>query len=326
MENLNVSPAPHLTYEDTSKSIVSDVIIALIPLAVAGCLTFGWYSALVIATCILTCVVLEFTWCQIMKIKSTIGDLSAVLTGLLLALSLPPRLPLWIAAIGGAIAIVGFKLLLGKIGFNIVNSVIAARVVLSVAFKNAMHTWIAPAGGMGKYVSSATSGEIDILAGATPLSDTALKGGYYNSYKSLFMGQVPGCIGETFSLLIVIGFLYLLLRRVITPVIPISMVGTVALLSFVFGQSPIYMMLSGGLMLAAVFMATDYKTRPIGALGQLIFGIGCGAITFVIRRFTPLPEGVAVAILVMNLLVPLINRITRPKPFGLQRAKKDEIS
>ena len=153
------------------------------------------------------------------------------------------------------------------------------------------------------------------MTSATPLSHTALEGGYY-SYKQLFMGQIPGCIGETFSLLIILGGLYLILRRVITPTIPLSFVGTVALLSFLAGDDPLYMILSGGLLFGAFFMATDYVTSPTGWKGQLIFGVGCGLITFVIRKFGSLPEGVSYAILIMNLFVYYIDKITLPKAFG----------
>ena len=180
-----------------------------------------------------------------------------------------------------------------------------------------MSTWTAPLGSTSEIVSSATSpGEtVDIMTSATPLSHTALEGGYY-SYKQLFMGQIPGCIGETFSLLIILGGLYLILRRVITPTIPLSFVGTVALLSFLAGDDPLYMILSGGLLFGAFFMATDYVTSPTGWKGQLIFGVGCGLITFVIRKFGSLPEGVSYAILIMNLFVYYIDKITLPKAFG----------
>lgn len=322
MEKLSVSHSPHIAHEDTSRGIMLDVIIALIPLVVAGCYTFGWHSAAVVAVSVITAVLSEFICCKIMKRPNSIKDLSAVVTGVILALNLPPQFPLWMTAVGSAVAIVVIKMMFGGLGHNFANPAITARLVLLVSFPAAMSTWTAPKGAAGKIVSSATSGEvIDILTGATPLSTTAIEGGYYG-YKQLFLGQIPGCIGETFSLLIIIGFLYLVLRKVISPVIPLSMVGSVALLSWIAGQDPLYMILSGGLLFGAVFMATDYVTSPTGWKGQLIFGIGCGAITFVIRFFGNLPEGVSYAILLMNLLVPYINRITIPKPFGWEGAKK----
>ena len=296
---------------------MADVLIALLPAAVGGCFIFGWRPILVMLTCIVTAVLAEYLCCKIMKRPVSVGDLSAVVTGLILALNLPPAIPLWIAAIGSLVAIVVVKEMFGGLGHNFANPAITARIVLLVSFPAYMSTWTAPLGSTSEIVSSATSpGEtVDIMTSATPLSHTALEGGYY-SYKQLFMGQIPGCIGETFSLLIILGGLYLILRRVITPTIPLSFVGTVALLSFLAGDDPLYMVLSGGLLFGAFFMATDYVTSPTGWKGQLIFGVGCGLITFVIRKFGSLPEGVSYAILIMNLFVYYIDKITLPKAFG----------
>ena len=296
---------------------MADVLIALLPAAVGGCFIFGGRPILVMLTCIVTAVLAEYLCCKIMKRPVSVGDLSAVVTGLILALNLPPAIPLWIAAIGSLVAIVVVKEMFGGLGHNFANPAITARIVLLVSFPAYMSTWTAPLGSTSEIVSSATSpGEtVDIMTSATPLSHTALEGGYY-SYKQLFMGQIPGCIGETFSLLIILGGLYLILRRVITPTIPLSFVGTVALLSFLAGDDPLYMILSGGLLFGAFFMATDYVTSPTGWKGQLIFGVGCGLITFVIRKFGSLPEGVSYAILIMNLFVYYIDKITLPKAFG----------
>ena len=296
---------------------MADVLIALLPAAVGGCFIFGWRPILVMLTCIVTAVLAEYLCCKIMKRPVSVGDLSAVVTGLILALNLPPAIPLWIAAIGSLVAIVVVKEMFGGLGHNFANPAITARIVLLVSFPAYMSTWTAPLGSTSEIVSSATSpGEtVDIMTSATPLSHTALEGGYY-SYKQLFMGQIPGCLGETFSLLIILGGLYLILRRVITPTIPLSFVGTVALLSFLAGDDPLYMILSGGLLFGAFFMATDYVTSPTGWKGQLIFGVGCGLITFVIRKFGSLPEGVSYAILIMNLFVYYIDKITLPKAFG----------
>ncbi len=322
MEKLMVSHSPHIAHEDSSRGIMIDVIIALLPVTIAGCVSFGWYSALVILTCVVTAVLAEFLSCKVLKKESSIGDMSAAVTGLILALNLPPHLPLWMAAIGSVVAIVVVKQMFGGIGHNIANPAITARIVLLVSFPTAMSKWVAPFGKTGEIVSSATSGEaIDIFTSATPLSETALNGKYY-SYGQLFMGQISGCIGETFSLLIILGFVYLVLRRVITPTTPVCYVGTVALMSWIFGEDPLYMILSGGLLFGAVFMATDYVTSPINWKGHIIFGVGCGLITFVIRHFGSLPEGVSYAILLMNLLVPYINKITVPKPFGWEASKK----
>ena len=288
-----------------------DVIVALLPATVAGCILFGWYAALVVATCVITAVLAEYVCCKIMKRSNSIGDLSAVVTGLILALNLPPELPLWMAAIGSIVAIVVVKMLFGGLGHNFANPAITARIVLLVSFPAAMTQWIAPIGVDLSNITSAT----DVNTVATPL----VNDGY--TYAQLFMGQVPGCIGETFKLLIILGALYLIIRRVISPVTPLAMIGSVALLSWIFGEDPLYMVLSGGLLFGAVFMATDYVTSPINWKGKLIFGIGCGLITFVIRHFGYLPEGVSYSILLMNLFVPFINKITVPKPFGWEGAK-----
>ena len=317
MEKLLVTPSPHISHQDTSRGIMADVLIALLPAAVGGCFIFGWRPILVMLTCIVTAVLAEYLCCKIMKRPVSVGDLSAVVTGLILALNLPPAIPLWIAAIGSLVAIVVVKEMFGGLGHNFANPAITARIVMLVSFPAYMSTWTAPLGSTSEIVSSATSpGEtVDIMTSATPLSHTALEGGYY-SYKQLFMGQIPGCIGETFSLLIILGGLYVILRRVITHTIPLSFVGTVALLSFLAGDDPLYMILSGGLLFGAFFMATDYVTSPTGWKGQLVFGVGCGLITFVIRKFGSLPEGVSYAILIMNLFVYYIDKITLPKAFG----------
>lgn len=310
MEKLLVSQSPHIQHEDSSRGIMLDVIIALLPISVAGCLIFGWMSALVLLTCVVTAVIAEYVCCKVMKRSNSISDFSAVVTGLILGLNLPPKFPLWMAAIGSVVAIVVVKMMFGGIGHNFANPAITARIVLLVSFPAAMTDWVLPKG-----VESAVTSATDVTTVATPLATE----GY--SYGQLFMGRIPGCIGETFSLLIIISALYLIARRVISPVTPISMVATVALMSLIFKEDPLYMILSGGLLFGAVFMATDYVTSPINWKGKLIFGIGCGIITFVIRYFGYLPEGVSYAILVMNLFVPYINKVTTPKPFGWEGAK-----
>ena len=310
MEKLSVSHSPHIQHEDSSRGIMIDVIIALLPATVGGCILFGWKAALVVLTCVVTAVVAEFVCCKIMKRPNSIGDCSAIVTGILLALNLPPELPLWMAAIGSIVAIVVVKQMFGGLGHNFANPAITARIALLVSFPSAMTAWTAPHG-----TTEIVTGATDATSMATPLTTDAY------SYSQLFMGQGPGCIGETFKLLIILGGLYLVFRRVITPVIPVCMVGTVALMSWIFGEDPLYMILSGGLILGAIFMATDYVTSPINWKGHIIFGIGCGIITFVIRYFGHLPEGVSYSILLMNLFVPYINKITVPKPFGWEAAK-----
>lgn len=310
MEKLTVSHSPHIRHADSVSGIMADVLIALLPATAAGCVLFGLRAALVLITCVLTAVITEYVCRKIMKRDNSLHDLSAVVTGLILGLNLPPEIPLWIAAIGSVVAIAVVKQMFGGLGHNFANPAITARVVLLVSFPSKMAAWTLP-NGMENAVTSAT----DTATFATPLAAE----GY--SYTQLFLGQVPGCIGETFKLLIILGGLYLILRKVISPAIPLTMIGTVALMSFIFGEDPLYMILSGGLMFGAFFMATDYVTSPVNLKGKLIFGVGCGLITFVIRHFGHLPEGVSYAILLMNLLAPYINKITVPKPFGWEAAK-----
>lgn len=309
MDRLTVSSSPHIRHEDSSKGIMFDVIISLLPLTVAACIMYGWYALLLTAVTVVAAVVSEYICCKVMKRKNSIYDLSAVVTGLILALNLPPHLPLWMAVIGSVIAIVVVKMMFGGIGHNFANPAMTARIALLVSFPSAMTAWVVPKG------AEVITGATDATSMATPLTTD----GY--SYTQLFMGRIPGSLGETFKFLIVLAFLYLVIRRVISPVIPLVTVGTVALMSVIFGLDPLYMILSGGLLFGAVFMATDYVTSPINWKGHIIYGVGIGALTFLIRRFGYLPEGVSYAILLMNLFVPYINRITAPKPFGWEAKK-----
>ena len=309
MDRLTVSSSPHIRHEDSSKGIMLDVIISLLPLTVAACIMYGWYALLLVAVTVAAAVLSEYICCKVMKRKNSIYDLSAVVTGLILALNFPPHLPLWMAVIGSVIAIVVVKMMFGGIGHNFANPAITARIALLVSFPSAMTAWVVPKG------AEVITGATDATSMATPLTTD----GY--SYTQLFMGKIPGSLGETFKFLIILAFLYLVIRRVISPVIPLVTVGTVALMSVIFGLDPLYMILSGGLLFGAVFMATDYVTSPINWKGHIIYGVGIGAITFLIRRFGYLPEGVSYAILLMNLFVPYINRITAPKPFGWEAKK-----
>ena len=282
-----------------------DVIIALLPSAVFGCILFGIKAVLILITCVATAVLSEFLWNKILKKPNTIGDLSAVVTGLLLGMSLSSEVPLWIAAIGSVFAIIVAKQLFGGIGCNFTNPAVTARVVLSLAFYSAMTKYAVPVE--------------DIVSSATPLaklSDSAVELAVPLTTKNLFFGMHSGCIGETSAFLLIIGGLYLIMRRVIAPTIPFAFVGTVALISLVSGDKVSVAIFGGGLIIGAIFMATDYTTTPTTQWGKLIFGIGCGIITFLIRKFSPLPEGVAIAILIMNGLTPYINLATRRKPFG----------
>ena len=255
-----------------------------------------------IFTCIISAVLAEYIWCKLLKKPVSIGDLSAVVTGLLLAMNLSSAVPIWIAAIGSVVAIIIVKQMFGGLGFNFANPAITARIVLLVSFPSYMAEFLEPV-------------MYDAVTTATPLVKEA--GAY--TFNELFFGMHGGCIGETSAFLLIIGGLYLILRRVINPVIPVCFIGTVALFSLIFGENVIQQVFGGGLILGAVFMATDYTTSPITNKGKLIFGIGCGILTFVIRRFASLSEGVSYAILLMNILVPYINKATLTKPFGVRK-------
>ena len=312
-EMLSVTSSPHVRHIDSTRSIMSDVVIALCPAAVYGCILFGWRAALMLAVCILSCVGAEYIWSIIFKKPNTIGDFSAVVTGLLLGMNLPPVPPdkpfisylgyIGIAIIGSVVAIIVVKQMFGGLGHNFVNPAIAARIVLLVSFPSFMTTFSEPFSG--------------IVASATPLAapDTV-------TVKELFFGMHSGSIGETSAFLLLIGGVYLMLRRVILPIIPVCFIGTVALITLLTGGDVAAQLFSGGLFLGALFMATDYTTSPSTPVGSIIFGIGCGLLTFVIRRFGALPEGVSYSIILMNILVPHIDRLTAMKPFGAKEVGK----
>lgn len=307
-EILTAASSPHILHPDTTRGIMSDVVIALAPAAVYGCILFGWQAAAVLAVCIITAVASEFLWNLALKKPQSVGDISAVVTGLLLGMNLPASIPLWQAAIGSVAAIIVVKQMFGGIGCNFANPAIAARIILLVSFPGSMTKFTEPVS--------------DIVTSATPL---AAESGTY-TLKSLFFGMHPGSLGETSAFLLIVGGIYLLLRRVISPVIPLCFIGTVAVMSLISGEDLAVSLFGGGLMIGAIFMATDYTTSPTTALGKAVFGIGCGIITFVIRKFGALPEGVSYSILLMNILVPYINRYTLSKPFGFIKPSKEETA
>ncbi len=306
---LNVSSSPHLRHPDTTQGIMLDVIIALLPAAIFGCVIFGWRAALVLAVCVASCFIFEFLWNIICKKQQSAFDLSAIVTGLLLGMNLPRTIPLWMAVVGSFVAIVIVKQLFGGIGHNFANPAITARIVLMVSFPVAMTSYVEPFA-------------VDAVSSATPLASLYGDATSAVTVKDAFFGIQGGCIGETSAFLLIIGGLYLMLRRVISPVIPVCFVGTVALASLIAGQNVGLCVFSGGLMLGAIFMATDYTTSPTTNLGKAVFGICCGLITFIIRYFGALPEGVSYSILLMNILTPYINRLTTRKPFGFVKAKE----
>ena len=307
MEKLIVSSSPHFNGGRTTQNIMLDVIIALVPAMVASVILFGFRAAVVILTCVATCVLSEYLCRRVMKRPQTVGDLSCVVTGILLALNLPVTINPLIAVFGGVVAIVVVKQMFGGIGQNFVNPALTARIILLNSFPSRMTHWVQP------FDYTAT----DAITTATPLG--ILKEGAGEalpSYLDLFLGNNAGCLGETCALAILIGGAYLIARRVISPVIPVTYLATAALFSALFGRDPLFDLLSGGLLLGAFFMATDYTTSPLYFWGRVIFAIGCGALTMVIREFGSLPEGVSYSIILMNILTPLIERYVKPRAFG----------
>ena len=308
---LHVSSSPHFKSNNSTRRIMLDVIIALCPAAIAACVIFGLRSLVLIAVCIATCVLLEYVSRKIMKRDTTIGDLSAVVTGLLLALNLPVDINPLIAMFGCLIAIVVVKQMFGGIGMNFVNPALAARIVLLVSFPSAMMHWVPALG-------APAAAQIDAATSATPL---AAEPGVY-SYVDLLLGRCGGSIGEVCAVALLLGGVYLVIRRVISPIIPCVYLATAALMSLIVGLDPLYQLLSGGLLLGAIFMATDYTTSPVTKWGKVIFAIGCGFFTIMLRQYSNMPEGVSFSILLMNILVPLIERATIPRTLGFVKKKK----
>ena len=310
--NLIVSSSPHLHTNVTTAKIMRDVIIALLPAAVMGVFFFGFYAAAVMAVAIAAAMVSECVFEKITKKQNSIGDLSAVVTGLLLALNMPPRIPLYMVAIGSAFAIIIVKQMFGGLGKNFVNPALAARCFMLIAWTGAMTTFSVPLA--------------DAVSSATPLAimkdDVTIPLIYITTLPECLIGFKAGTIGEVSGLALIIGFAYLLIRRVVSIKIPLAYIASFAVLTFLFGnramsvEYTLYQIFTGGLLLGAFFMATDYTTTPTTSKGMIIFGIGCGVLTFLIRQFGGYPEGVSFSILLMNLASPLIERFTIPKSFG----------
>lgn len=298
---LIVEAPPHLHKGVFTNNIMADVLIALFPAVVAATVFFGFSALVTVFLSAAFCLMLEYLFCAVTKKKQTVGDLSALVTGVLLALNMPPQIPLYMLLIGDFFAIIIVKSLFGGLGKNFANPAITARIALMIAFPAAMSTFIRP---------------FDSVAGATPLTDKTA------NYMDLFLGNIAGSIGEVSSVALIIGGIYLIVKRVISPVIPLSFIGTVAVIYLIAGEDPLYAVLSGGLLLGAIFMATDYVTSPVTTVGKWVFGIGCGVITAVIRLFGSYPEGVSYAILLMNICTPLIERIPSKAPFGAKEASR----
>lgn len=313
-EKLLVTSSPHFRSERTVRKEMGDVIIALLPTFLVGVYFFGIRALLLTAISVLSCVIFEFITNKMMKREVTITDLSAVVTGMLLAFNIPVSLPIWQLVLGAFFAIVVCKQIFGGLGQNIVNPALGARAFLLASWPKAMSNFTLP-----------TPKSMDIQASATT-SATVLSGGNVPSLWDMFIGNMPGCIGEVSALALLIGAIYLLLRKVINLRIPLAYILTASVLLVLFkkdlNQLPVQL-LSGGLMLGAFFMATDYTTTPVTPRGEIIFGVGCGILTAIIRVFGGYPEGVSYSILLMNLCVPLIEKFTKPNVFGVKKVRKE---
>lgn len=303
---LLVSASPHICDNSATRKLMGHVCLALLPLVVASFIIFGPRALLVEGVTVLACVFFEWAYCRLMKQPNPIGDLSAIVTGLILALNLPVTIPIWIAVIGAFVAIVVVKQLFGGIGCNFANPALVGRIVLAVGF----------AGRMTAYGFPKTN--IDALAGATPLVAGHSVAGK-DMLVPLLLGTHGGVLGETCAISIVLGGVYLIAMRVISPVIPLAYLGTVAAMSALLGQDVILQLLSGGLLFGAFFMATDYVTSPFTRSGKLVYAIGLGVITCVIRFYGNMAEGVSYSILLMNLFVPYINNLTRQTVLGSKK-------
>ena len=303
MNGLFVSSSPHIRSARTTQKIMLDVIIALLPALIASAVIFGPRTLLLAGVSAAACVACEALWEKLRKQPSTVSDLSAVVTGLLIAFNVPASMPVWELIIGDMVAIFIVKMLFGGLGCNFINPAMVGRTVLFLSFTADMTNYVIP------------EKAVDALSSATPL---AVMGELsWSDFPELLLGIHGGVMGETCALALILGGVYLVIRRVIKPIIPISYIGSTLLFSWLFGgEQPVLSLFAGGLMLGAIFMATDYVTSPYTNKGKLIFGIGCGLLTAAIRIFSNSAGGVSFSILLMNLLVPYINGLTMPKPLG----------
>ena len=308
---LHVSSSPHVRDTVTTKNIMYDVLIAMIPAAAFGVYQFGFNALLVIILTMAACVLSEYIFEKAMKRPITIADGSALVTGMILALNMPPEIPVWVPVLGGVFAIIVVKQLFGGLGQNFMNPALAARCFLLISFAGMMNDF-----------SSASLG-FDSVSGATPLA--MLRSGETVDLAALVIGRIPGTIGEVSVLALLIGAVYMLVKKVISPRIPLIYIGTAAVFLFLFGGfDPYYVICevcSGGLIFGAFFMATDYVTSPITPKGQIVYGVILGLLTGIFRLWGASPEGVSYAIILSNLLVPMIERVTLPKAFGKEGKK-----
>ena len=320
MDKLIVSPSPHLHTKTSTKSLMRDVVIALLPAVVVSVLFYGWSELLVLGVSVASCVLLEYLITKyLLKTSCTIGDWSAVITGVLLALNLPATTPWWVVFIGAVVAIGIAKMTFGGLGQNLFNPALVGRVFLLISFPTYMTDWTKPQGFI-------TNSIVDAYSGATPLG---LAKGFgpeateAMDYLNMLFLNIGGSAGELSAIALLLGFAYLLIRKVIKPYITLSIIATVAVFSGIFWAinpaeytDPLFNILSGGLLLGAIFMATDYVTSPMSTWGGVVFGVGIGLITMLIRYFGAYPEGVSFAILIMNSVVPLLNKWFHTKKYG----------
>ena len=305
--NLRLSIAPHIRSGETTSRLMLNVIIALVPCAIAGIYNFGVNALVVLAVSMVTAVAAEYLFQVIARRPVRVGDLSALVTGLILGLNLPPTAPWWMAMVGSAFAIIIVKELFGGIGSNFMNPALTARAVLLASWPVFMTTFVNPT-----YWAEG----VDAVTTATPLATGGV------APLDLLLGRIPGSIGEVSKIMILVGLAYLLITRTISWRIPVIMVATSGLLSWAFGSDPLAAVLSGGLLFGAVFMATDYTTSPMTAKGQAVYAVGCGLIVAVIRAFGNYPEGVTYGILVMNVATPLIDKFIRNRVYGHRKEEK----
>ena len=311
---LIVSASPHVRSDESTQGLMANVIVALCPVVVASAVIFGMRALLVTAFSVAVCVALEWLYCKLLKRKNPIGDLSAVVTGIILAMNVPVGMPLGQLAVGCVAAIIVTKQLFGGIGMNFANPALVGRIALFVSFASEMNAWVYP------------DAAVDQLASATPLQ--VADPSRLNLF-DLFMGIHGGVLGETCVLAILLGFFYLVFTRTISPVIPVSITVTVFACSYLASgswQMALLQVMSGGLLFGAVFMATDYVTSPFTAKGKLFYGIFIGLITFLIRYFGSMNEGMSSAILLGNLLTPWFNVWGRQVPMGYKKAKKQKAA
>lgn len=303
MENLVVTSSPHTRSGETTRKIMMKVLIALLPAGAFSVYFYGLRALYLILICAIVSPLFEMLWCWLIKRPDSTGDLSAVVTGVLLAYNLPVSMPIWEAVVGCLFAVIVIKEFFGGIGQNFINPAIGGRVFLLISFATRMTDW-------SVFEGSKAAGYLDTISSATPLQSDAV------NFYDLLLGRTGGSLGETCSLVLIAGGILLVAMKVISPMIPLTYIGTAAAVAWLCGENPVFHIFAGGLLLGAIFMATDYVTSPTTNRGKFVYAVGCGVITMLIRIYGGYPEGVSFAILLMNIATPLIDRATMTRPFG----------